>query len=130
MKYTISIIGVFLFGAFCMYLLTALSDKDYFTVRILDNDKCSNPHYSILMKGYRIQVSKDQIETQYPTVARGSEAFIYIMPPYNGKRKHQYRVIAEYTDCEKIQSSEREAERGRVIYEWIEGGKVTQQVRS
>ena len=121
------VIGVLL-GTGGMYVASVLDGHEYFTVRILDNDKCSDPVYSILMQGYSVRVSDDQIRP--PHIAREAEAFIHVMPAYNGETKHRYRVTAEYSDCETVQSDEREVERGRILYEWIDNGKIRHQVRA
>ena len=128
MRNKIAIISSFLFGACGMLLVTIFSRSEYFLVRILDHNKCSDPSYSLLMDGYHVEVSTSQIETN-PLVAREAEAFIHVRPPYDGKSKYLYRIIAEYSDCEKVESKQREVERGVVMYEWIENGSIRQQIR-
>jgi len=129
MKFVITILlGIFL-GVVTTHLVSAFN-QEYIQVRIIDNGNCSAISYSVVMKNLKVTVSENQIESENTSVASNSEAMIYFLPKYNGEDKHRYQVKAEYSDCETIISEEREAERGRLIYEWIENRKFKHQIRA
>jgi len=99
-------------------------------VRILDNDNCTTTSNSIITtSGIEVIVLGEQIISEYTSVASTSEAFIYFYPKYNKRKIYSYKVKAEYSNCETLISESREAQRGRLIYEWIENRKFKHQVR-
>lgn len=128
MKLIFIILISILIGSYTTSFFSAF-DTEYIRVRILDNDKCTAISYSLVTKNLKVTVSGDLIESENTSIALNSEATLYFLPKYNGENKHRYRVQAEYSDCESLLSEEREAERGRLIYEWIKGGKFKHHVR-
>ena len=129
LKYIFLILMSIFIGSLLTYSMCAF-DKEYVIVKILDNDECSPKSYSIVMSNSVVKVLGDQIRTESPDIALGASAEIYFVPSYNGKDKHAYKIVAEYLDCETLISEEREAERGRLIYEWIKKRKFEHTVRA
>ena len=127
--FLILLIGAFIGSAFT-YVISIFEDSEYIRVYVLDKDMCTPKAYSIIMNDEVVNVFDGKIETESPHIVSGASALIRFFPEYNGQEMHKYRVKAEYLDCEALMSGEREAERGRLIYEWIENRKFKHEIRA
>ncbi len=133
MKWFIIFVVVFIFGVVSGSVATSISkamNPPYFTIRIIDNQKCSDREYSIETKENIITIKPDAIDNENHPVARYAEAFFHIIPNPDLTEKYGYKVHARYSDCADIVSDERIVERGWVLYESIRDGKVDHHVRA
>ena len=123
------LIGIFI-GSCFTYVISIFGDSEYISVYVLDKDMCKPKAYSIIMNDEVVNVFGGKVETENPHIISGSSTLIRFFPKYNGQEMHKYRVKAEYLDCEPLMSGERESERGRLIYEWIENRKFKHEIRA
>ena len=123
MKYVVAFILGGFFGAVINNLVSDIH-PDYFVVKIIDSNSCSNPSYSILLKEFSIKVEEDEIFKSSKPDGMNAEAQIYVYPPESLKTKHAYVLVAEYSDCATIKSNKRTVERGQRLYEWIDDEKI------
>ncbi|MCU7844479.1 MAG: hypothetical protein KZQ93_11635 [Candidatus Thiodiazotropha sp. (ex Monitilora ramsayi)] len=128
MKVLIAFIVGCVIGGFCTYVINTIN-PDFFTIRILDDDECSDPVYAIEMKNQLLTVSGEQIQTEFNAIA-DKEAFFFVMPPLDGSEEYTYKVHAKYSDCKEIVTSERIVKRGWVLYESIRNGEITHKIRA
>jgi hypothetical protein len=129
MKIAIALLAGIFFGGIVVNFWNAL-DHEYITVRVIDNDKCDGREYIVELDSQFVSVKDNQVELENTPIAQEAEAFIYLIPPYDAADKIKYKLHATYSDCKNIESEIRVVERGWVLYEFIEGGKITHRVRS
>jgi hypothetical protein len=124
---------IFILGmitAFPIIWISNVFSPTSYTVRIIDNSKCDNPKYTIATKHQSISVQGDQIDSDGAIAPSGTEAFIYVRPPYDESGEFTYKVIASYSNCSSIESTKRIVSFGRILYEFINKNEIKHTVRA
>ena len=107
-----------------------LNSSSYYSVLVIDNTKCDSPIYVVSTDAQSIKVEGNQIDYSGNIAPNGTEAFIYVKPPYSETGKFTYKLTATYSNCESITSEERIVELGWLLYELIDQSEIKHTVRA
>jgi len=122
------ILGVVI-GAIATQAVNSLS-FDFIGIRIIDNQNCKAPVYTIEMEDKSIVIAGKQVNFEFTPMATTTDTDIQIYPSLKSGSNINYTVRASYDDCETILSDVRQVERGWLIYESISDGNIKHQVRA
>ena len=105
-------------------------DREYFLVRVIDHQDCSNPEYVLEMSTHSVSVSGSQLAlSDSKMMAAQNEAVLYAVQPQHSADEIHYRIRARYSDCAELISEERAVRNGWILYETIEDGNIAHMVR-
>ncbi len=124
---------IFILGmitAFPVIWMSNIFSPTSYTIRMIDDSECVNPKYTISTKHQSISVQGDQIDYDGLIAPNGAEAFIYVRPPYDKSDDFTYKVVASYSNCDTIESSERTVNLGWILYEFVDKNEIKHTVRA
>ena len=119
----------FVLGVFSLSIWKALN-PDHIVVRVIDDNKCLSPEYSVEMESHTVSVKGAQIDSPSTRMGEDEDIFLYAGPPHKAEDEMRYRLRARYSDCAEVLSEERVVEAGWILYERIENGRIHHMVRA